>query len=65
MIVNLDRGYIEAGVELTSVKSIIEEFKESEEMYQTRLSENWRAESIMADKKRHLSLIKMQISPGL
>lgn len=65
LIVALDRGYIEAGVELTSVKSIVEGYADAEEMYQTELHETWRAISFMAGPHSHKRLIKMQISPGL
>lgn len=65
LIVALDRGYIEAGVELSSVKTIVENYADAEEMYQTELHENWRAISFMADQHAHKRLIKMQVSPGL
>lgn len=65
LIIALDRGYIEAGVELSSVKPIVEGYADAEEMYKTELHETWRAVSMMADPHSHKRLIRMQVSPGL
>lgn len=65
LIIRMDRAYIEGGQELGSFKSIVENYADAEEMYQTYLAEKWTKIALMNDTFAYNRLIKMQISPGL
>jgi len=65
LLIKLDRGYIEGGQELGSVKSYIDGLSDAEQMYQDYLKEEWMAIGNMNDRLVYEDILKLQIDPGL
>lgn len=65
LIIRLDRGFLEGGKELGSIKSYVDGLADAEENYQTFLEEKWGGISMMNDRLAYADLIKMQIDPGI
>lgn len=65
LVIRLDRGYLEGGQELGSIKSYVDTLSDSEQMYQDYLREEWTAVSVMNDRNLYENLLKMQIDPSL
>lgn len=64
-LVLLDRGYLEGGQELGSIKSYIETLADAEENYRTFLREKWAPTAFCNDTYEYQRFIKLQISPGV
>lgn len=62
LLIALDRGYLEHGQELPSVKSYVDGLADAEEMYQTFLKEKWRAVSFINNRVAHEDFLRMQIN---
>lgn len=65
LIVKLDRGRIERGQEIGSIKSIIDNYADAEENYQTFLKEQWAGVAIHSDRATYEALLRIQIDPGI
>lgn len=65
MVIKLDRGYLDRGQELGSIKAYIDNLADAEEMYQTYLTEQWGAVGIMNDRLTVDDLMHIQLSPGI
>lgn len=65
LVVALDKGYLTGGQELSIIKSIIDEYRDSGENYLTYLRETWAAVAVCNDRESYDRLLRMQISPGL
>lgn len=60
-ILEMDVGELISGQQLGAFKSIIEEYKDAEEMYQEYLATTWAKVAFMADNERMNRFIKMQL----
>lgn len=65
LLITLERGYLENGQELGTVKNYVDGLSDSEENYQTYLEEQWAAISVMNDTALYGDLIRMQLDPGI
>lgn len=65
LIVKLDRGRIERGHEIGTIKSIIESYSDAEENYQTFLKEQWSGVAIHSDRSTYEALLRIQMDPGI
>ncbi len=65
LIIKLDRGRIDRGHELGSIKNIIDGYSDSEENYRTCRDEEWGAVATMCDTNVYHDLLKMSINPGI
>lgn len=65
LIVAIDDAYLSGGQELGSIKTIIESYSDSEQMYNDYLNEVWRPTAFMNSTIDYSRFIKLQISPGL
>lgn len=65
MIIKLDTAYLQGGQELGAIKSIIEGYSDSEQMYRDYLNEVWRPVAFMNDTQSHIRHIKMMVNPGI
>ena len=63
LIIQIDRGYLESGLELGAVKVYVESLADAESMYQTYLNEVMRSTFVMNDQTEHQRHIKRMI-PG-
>ena len=63
LVVELDKGYIYGGHELSKVSSIVESWENIWEEYDTELKEKWAKISFMNDDEAHSRFIKMSINP--
>lgn len=63
--VKVDRQYLLNGQPLGSIKELIDEYRDSQEMYETFLKEQWGAIAYLADPVRRDRLIKMQLPANL
>lgn len=64
-VVLLDRGYLEGGQELGSIKTYIESLSDAEINYRTYLMEKWRPTAFCNDSYAYDRFIKLQVSPGV
>ena len=62
-ILEMDAGELIGGQQLGMFKSIVEEYKDAEEMYQEFLATTWAKVAFMADHERMNRFIKMQVGP--
>lgn len=65
MMVRIDEAFLQGGQELGVFKSIVEGYADSEEMYQTRLTEVMQAALFMTDTKAHTRFMRIQVNPGI
>ena len=65
MVVKIDQAYLQGGQQLGAVKEIIDEYKDSEQMYQDYLKQTWASVSKMNDIMNYNRFIKLQINPGI
>lgn len=65
LIVKLDRGHIDRGHELGSIKSIIDSYSDAEENYRTCRDEEWGAVATMCDTLVYRDLLTMMIDPSI
>lgn len=63
--VKIDQQYLINGQPLGSIKEMVDEYRDAEEMYQTFLAENWAAIATLSDPVRRRRLIKFQLPVGL
>lgn len=63
--IKLDRGRIERGHELGSIKTIVESYSDAEENYWTYLTEEWAGVAIHSDRLTYQDLLQVQINPGI
>lgn len=60
--VKLDRGAIEAGQELPSIKAYVEGLSDADENYRTYLRETWSGVAFLADRESFSNLMRLQVS---
>ena len=60
-MIQIDRGYLESGMELGAVKAYVETLSDSETMYQTYLNEVMRSVFVMNDQTEHQRHIRRLI----
>ena len=65
LIIRIDQAYIQGGQEIGRVKEVVDSYADSEEMYQTQLTEVWAKVSIFNDNTTSSRLLRLSISPGL
>ncbi len=65
LLVKLDKGYLDNGQELSSIKNIVESYADAEEMYRTYLTTTWQKIAYMNDTPKFSRFIRMLGSPGL
>ena len=61
LMIQIDRGYLESGMELGAVKAYVETLSDSETMYQTYLNEVMRSVFVMNDQTEHQRHIRRLI----
>lgn len=65
LIIKLDRGAIDRGHEIASIKSYVENCADAEENYKTYLEEVWQGVTTFNNKLGYENLLKIQISPSI
>lgn len=65
LLIQLDRGYLQAGQELSAIKAYHENCADSEDLYQEHRDTTWAKVAAINNRAKHAQLIQMQISPGL
>lgn len=65
LYVPLERGYLEGGQEITSIKSYVETCADAEELYMEYLTNTWAQVASFSNTELHSRYIRMQVSPGL
>ncbi len=65
MIIKLDQAFLVGGQELGAMKNYIESLVDSEQMYQTYLTDTWSGVAFMNDQPSFERFLRIQISPGL
>lgn len=63
--IGLDRGYLEGGVEIASIKNYVDTLSDAEQNYQTFLKEVWSGVTTMNDRRTYEDLIRIQMNPAL
>ena len=63
-IINMDEAYIESGASIGVLKSIVESYADSNELYDTYFDETWIKISNMSDQTRYEQHIRGSISFG-
>ena len=61
LVIKIDMGLIKAGQEIGRFKEVVDNYSDSEQMYQDYLIQNWAAISFMNDQDTMRRFIKMQI----
>lgn len=64
-LIPLDQGFLQGGQNLGSVKSYIDELRDSNEMYMQHLKEVWTKTAKMNDMMEYTRFIKLQICPAI
>lgn len=65
LVIRMGSSYLVGGQELGVFKELIDEYKDSEELYQTELREKWQKINYMNDSIEYDRFIRMMISPGI
>ena len=65
LIIQIDRGYLESGMELGAVKAYVETLSDAETIYQTYLNEVMRPTFVMNDQMEHQRHIRRLIPSSL
>ena len=65
LYIRIDEAFLKGGQNLGSFKTILEQYADSEELYQTFLQETWAAVAHMNNTVQHERYMRMQIPIGL
>lgn len=63
--IKVNRGFLEAGVEIAAVREYIESIADSEQMYQDFKQEQMGAVLVMNERDIYTDLIRLQVNPAL
>lgn len=65
LIIKMDRAYLQGGQDLGTIKQIVDEYADAEEMYQDYLREVLQKVLFMNDVPTHERFLRLQINPAL
>ena len=65
LIVKMDTTYLQGGQSLGVFKEIVDEYRESEELFQVELREKWSKVSMMNDTETYVRHLRIGINPSI
>lgn len=65
LVMRIGSAYLAGGQELGIFKELVDEYRDSEELYQTELREKWQKVNYMNSTEEYSRFLRLQVSPGI